>query len=68
MNTLRPARPQRAEPYPRGAAVAEYVHEIYRRYEHAPIRDFLPLLVEREAIRGLSTRSDGDGPRLPAPR
>ncbi|MFC3383028.1 three-helix bundle dimerization domain-containing protein [Couchioplanes azureus] len=49
-------------------AVADYVHEIHRRYDGAPIRDFVPLLVEREARRGL-TGTPGDGaPRVPAPR
>ncbi|OJF09967.1 hypothetical protein EDD30_1490 [Couchioplanes caeruleus] len=48
--------------------VADYVYEIYRRYDGAPIRDFVPLLVEREVRRGLTAITDGGGPHVPAQR
>ncbi|BFU45397.1 three-helix bundle dimerization domain-containing protein [Krasilnikovia sp. MM14-A1004] len=47
------------------ATVAACVNDVHRRFGAAPVRDFVPLLVEREAVRAL-TRIARDG--IPAPR
>ncbi|GIE85565.1 hypothetical protein Are01nite_20450 [Actinoplanes regularis] len=46
------------------ATVVEHVNDIHKRYAAAPVRDFVPLLVEREA-RATLTRLTGE--TVPAP-
>ncbi|MEU7903345.1 three-helix bundle dimerization domain-containing protein [Actinoplanes sp. NPDC049118] len=51
------------------STVTGYVTDIHRRFNAAPVRDFVPLLVEREAQRALtvlatdSIPAPGQGPR-----
>ncbi|RZU53445.1 hypothetical protein EV385_5372 [Krasilnikovia cinnamomea] len=47
------------------ATVAGYVTDIHKRFDTARIRDFVPLLVEREAARALTRLADNT---VPAPR
>ncbi|GAB1645828.1 three-helix bundle dimerization domain-containing protein [Krasilnikovia sp. MM14-A1259] len=47
------------------ATVAGYVTDIHKRFDTARIRDFVPLLVEREAGRALTRLTDET---IPAPR
>jgi hypothetical protein len=37
------------------------VHDLHARFDGAPIREFVPLLVEREAHTALSERSASQG-------
>ncbi|GAB1640636.1 three-helix bundle dimerization domain-containing protein [Krasilnikovia sp. MM14-A1259] len=48
-------------------AVAEHVNGVHQRYASAPIRDFVPLLVEREAGRELTALADQQA-AAPRPR
>ncbi|WP_412750781.1 three-helix bundle dimerization domain-containing protein [Krasilnikovia sp. M28-CT-15] len=43
--------------------VTERVNAVHQRYASAPIRDFVPLLVEREASRELTALADQPAPR-----
>ncbi|WP_460720045.1 three-helix bundle dimerization domain-containing protein [Nocardia heshunensis] len=40
--------------------ISGIVSEVHRRFDDRPVRDFVPLLVEREALRRLSA-TGGDG-------
>ncbi|WP_412746857.1 three-helix bundle dimerization domain-containing protein [Krasilnikovia sp. MM14-A1004] len=43
--------------------VAAHVNAVHQRYAAAPIRDFVPLLVEREASRELTALAEKPAPR-----
>lgn len=37
--------------------VNDVVHDVYAKFDGAPVREFVPLLVEREALGALSEHS-----------
>jgi hypothetical protein len=41
-------------------AIAERMRQVHQRYDDAPIRDFVPLLVERELTRQLRAVTGAD--------
>ncbi|GAA3349484.1 hypothetical protein GCM10020358_71800 [Amorphoplanes nipponensis] len=44
-------------------AISERIRSGYRRYARAKVRDFVPLLVERELVAELRAPADGLPPR-----